>query len=414
MSAETLTPPEIPASVVRMDESMNAFDRATEGMHETAPADRKPEPVIETPKEEKKTEATNGELKIPEHLLTGEDPKAPKQDEPEDLDKLFSEEPKGQLKHEHYKKVQQGAKTAVEKARAELTALREEYETHKKSNGKVPESFQKEYEATKAELAKYREAIQRSDLQNDPAFVGKYQPREDAKRRQLTTAAKELGLDAELVETALHSSYKRRLEIVRDLTSSLDTAEGAQGDLMGLMRAYDDIQEEKRSELEKAGETAAAYHKERQAQREAEEARIRKEEDNVFSEALEDAKKKLFPFQRVEGNEAWNKQADSLIEEAKRRFNEGSNLREVADTYLQGVAYKVQATVLQQAQKDLKEARAQIAKLTGASPSGGNGPGYKAEDKTLSKEEQVMRAFDRAIEGAANQQNGGFGGHGQI
>lgn len=383
---DTPTAPELEASMSTFDRHMKAAGVPVEAPPVTPETTPAPAPAAAP---EKPTIAD--EDYVPAQLLQpGAKPEAKPED---DFDKLISEKPQGQIKHEHFERVQTGAKKAVEQARAELAALKAELE--KRGNGNSAE-LQKELDAIREAKSKLEEELERTALERHPKFREKYDAKEEGLRTQIERITKELGLDEDAIASAVSSSGKRRFSIMDDIEMSST----ARSHLINLMADLDKTQSDKQAEIGKSRERLREWQQEQEASAKLREERERAEEDRIFNSALEQAKSKLPAFRYIDGDTKFNSGVDERIALAKRIFNGESNHQEVAELTLRGIAATVDEKIIKNQAAKITEMTDTIARLTAASPGTGQPPGIKPDGSNMSDIERGLSTYDRHMRAA--------------
>jgi hypothetical protein len=106
------------------------------------------------------------------------------------------------------------------------------------------------------------------------------------------------------------------------------------------------------------------------------------------------------PFQKVDGQDEWNKGVEERLKQAREFFNGDADLEKLAEITLYGIGAKKLHSMFKTVQGKLAEVMAENAKLKSASPSiNGNGSrnGNGSEDLSkFSLSEAAARAFNRA------------------
>lgn len=371
------------------------------------PAQPQPEPEPAAPPAAKpaKVDAVlpdkGAEGDIPEQFISGAKKEAPAED-PE-LTRILSERPKGPIKHDHFETLQKAANTKIEALTKALTEREAAYAEAIKKSGQPPEEITKQLQQLAQERDEFSERLLRHDAKSHPKFQKEFVARQEAITERLNQRGKELGVSEEVLDAALRSSAKRRYDMVEELEIT-PTAKGA---LINLMEQYDDVQSQSNAFLSQSKEQLSAWQAE-QKRIAQEQDRLRSEhEDLTFNSAVEDMRKSFAPFQRVEGNEAWNRQAEALEQEAKKYFNGQVPLRAVADVVLKGLGARViEEKILPRLRKEITDLRSENNRLkTGQPAANGTAPhktGQQPDDSHLSPEERAAATFRRFTSMASN------------
>lgn len=365
--------------------------------HQEQPKEQKqPEP-----KEEKKPEEVK--TGVPESLLGL--PAEEKKPEADDYDTLIKEEPKGQVKHEHYQRLKNATSKKVQALQAEAAEYKAKLEAAEKRT--VPEEYQTRY-AELEKVASEREAlIERLNIQESPKFKERFTNRETAISERLKKTATEFGLDAESLQVALAASPKRRAELL----NNLEVGEAEKSMLTNMMVQYDMIQDEKGSFLSQSKEQLARERLEQQEAMQRQEQERAAYEKKVFSEVGERMRKSFSPFQRVEGNDEWNKGAEALEAEAEKYFNGQLPLENLAEVVYKGVGAQRIELINAELHKRLTAALKELGELKQVQP-GANGHMPAPDGKRQESSDPMRRAMDTfnrmKAEGAGPYNNGGF------
>lgn len=364
----------------------------------------------EAPVEEVKTEpapTATPEVKptddsgIPNEILGIETPKA---DENE-IDKLLSEEPKGQLKNQNYKNLQEKARAEITREREQRTLIQKELEeVRSKLNADfVPEKIQKQLEEYQTKLKEREEELGKIAVERSPMFKERFTNKINGVGNQLKKTAEELGLDADLVPRLLASSIKRRVEILGD--TELNGA--GVGLITNLLQQHDQLNSEKDEFLTDWQSKAAEMERTQREQTDAEKAKLKEYEDRRFNLVLENMAKSYAPLKKIEGNEEWNKGVDEAVSTAKRFFDGHFSDDEFAEIVLAGAGAKRQGAMFEKLKAMYSEVVKERDGLRAASPSAppvGSKPPVK-DDSKLTLEERAKQTFDLMVAGAANNGN---------
>lgn len=407
MSEITASPDQpVIAEGASSDEVFRAFFPPPQDMHDTRlPQDQTgPNPVKEETKVEtsaEKAPEVKSEDDIPEQFLGVKKEEA--SPEPDEYDKLQSEEIKGQVKQDQWKALKQATKKKVDSLTAEAAKYRQELEAARAKG--VPDDIAAKLKTYEESLAEKDALLERIAVEQSPKFKERFLTRESAISERIKKVGSEMGLDTEKLQQALLSSPKRRIELLEEVG-----ADGATlSSIAGLMNQYDLVQDEKGQFLARSREEHAQWQKEQQeVMTHQEQARLQ-EEERIFSSVVEEMSKTYAPFQEVEGNSAWNAQARALREEAKKYFNGQVPLEELARAVVKGVGAPVNEKIMARMQKTIQEQAAELASLKRAQP-GSNGiypsPDGNIDESKMSIEERQKATFNRFVNGAANA---GFG-----
>lgn len=347
------------------------------------------------------TKAEQKGVDIPDSILG-----IKKQEDPDDFDSIIKEAPKGQIKHEDFKRVKDAAERRVNAQKAELDQLRTELEKHK---GKTaPDEFVAELERYKTKAAEYEAALERQAVRDSPKFKQQFTDKETAIAERLKRTATEMGLDNDTIQNALNSSLKRRSELLEalEMPSSVHSA------VLNLMVQHDLLQDEKGKFLETASETHKQWQAEQKLAMEAQDKERTAYEEKTFSETVEELAKSFAPLQKVEGADAWNQQVEAIKKDAKEYFNGQRTLPELAKVVVKGVGAMAYEAIMAKKDAIIKEMADELAALKLAQPSA-NGSGAKVDTRQGTAKpgttEAYMETFNRAQAGTLDVANSGFG-----
>lgn len=316
---------------------------------------------------------------------------------------LLKERPKGPIKHDHFTTVQTAAERLVAEAEKRATDALARAEAAEKQRGVPNEEASKKLEQLQQERDDYLSRLERQAAKDSPRYKQQFTDPKDAISSRLANRAKELGVDSETVENALRSSFKRRLEIV----DSLEIGETAKSALTHIMEQHDAITQQEESFLAKSREELTAWQQQEKAQAEAHDKQRAEVESRVFKEVSEGMRTRFAPFQRVEGNAAWNAQAEALEAEAAKYYNGQVPLKDLAEVVHYGLGARVLEEkiipALRAQNKALSDENARLKvgqpSANGAQPNGRVG---QPDQSHMTPEERAMDTFRRAQAGALN------------
>lgn len=390
--------PDAPVQAHSFKES-DVLERYKDGFGAKEEPTPEPEIVPETPPAatpDAKAEADP----IPPELL-GIEPKK----EEDELTKLLAEEPKGHIKNEHFKKVQTLAAARIQAAQAEKDQLAKELAEVKGRLNEdfIPEKVRKQLEDYQVRLKEREEELGRIAVERSPAFKEKFTNRKTSLVNQLTKTAEDLGLDKSVAKQLIHADLKKRVEIL----DNLELSASGQSYLTSLIQQHDQVDQDEQSFLADWQTQKARMEEEEMTQSTAQKARMKEEEDRDFQKVLDEMGKSFAPIRKVEGNDAWNKQVDSIIERAKHFYDGNFSNREFAEIVVAGCGAQQLGAInarLIETNRALAEENASL-KAAGPSvpPVGSKAP--VQDDSKLSFEERAKRTFDLMVGSAANNGN---------
>lgn len=250
---------------------------------------------------------------------------------------------------------------------AKWKAAQTEIENYKKNPPKPAEpQIPADYEELKKNHAELDEKLKLLDIERHP----KFQKHFGAKLESALTTAKNIGGEtlANLLKLPDSDFKTEQLEnVLKSLSPLKQTMLGS------LLLDVEKINNERASELNSAKENYAKYISIQEAQQKQQQEYQKQQADRVFTQELEQATKGLPVFQKVEGNDAWNKQVDSAIQNARNIFEgklplpdfaRASNWAAAAPLLLQDSAAKG---------KEIETLKAELARLKGVQPKPGAG-----------------------------------------
>lgn len=316
---------------------------------------------------------------------------------------LLKERPKGPIKHDHFTTVQTAAERLVAEAEKRASDALARAEAAEKQRGVPNEEATKKLEQLQLERDDYLARLERQAAKDSPRYKQQFSDPKEAISSRLTNRAKELGVDPETVETALRSSFKKRIEIV----DALEIGETAKAALSHIMEQHDAISQQEDAFLAKSKEELTAWQQQEKAQAEAHDKQRSEMESRVFKEVSEGMRTRFAPFQRVEGNAAWNAQAEALEAEAAKYFNGQVPLKDLAEVVHYGLGARVLEEkiipALRAQNKALSDENARLKvgqpSANGAQPNGRVG---QPDQSHMTPEERAMDTFRRAQAGALN------------
>lgn len=385
---------EAPALPENSDEAVRA--RFNQSVSEL-PAEKRGNVVLDKeydkpqPKDEVKEKATSKETKteesvIPEEFLTDKK-------EVDEWDAILKEEVKSP-KSENFKRVKEAAQRKVEALLKELN----ETKTRVKGDDYVPEKVSKQIETLSKALQERDDLISRKYVQETPQFREKFTLKEQLITKQAEKLGKELGLEDDQIQALLTTSGKRQ----NDLLGEIDSV-GGQSKMAALLLEKERLQGEKDDFLSNHEKTLSEWSAQEQARLDGEKARMKEYEDRVFSETLNELSKSFGPLQKIEGNEKWNAQVESDIQEAKRFMDGEFTPKEYAEIALGGVAWKRGARMLESAISELRAARAELAELKAAGPSASQAKTGEADPTAhMTNDERAAWTFNQERAKAVN------------
>lgn len=310
----------------------------------------------------------------------------------EDPDAIFNETPKGQVKHEHFTKVQQTAKERVAAARAESDTLKAEIAKLKTSGtGELPAEHVKQVEELRAEREALLERLGQSDYARTDEFAAKFTNKEGAIAKSLAETAEAAGADKETITALLHVPLKKRMAM-------LDEAElnpSARGRVDALLVRYDEIQQDKAAELANWKTEAAHRQQTQQAQQQARAAAEEKQYNDAFTEVT----KELFetePFRIIPGNEKWNETANRNRANASEIIKGNLSPAAVVRAGVHAAGYETLLGMFRQVQARARDLAAENTKLKGNSPVPASTSQAQTTNRPMTDAEHSRQAWEEA------------------
>jgi len=380
------------------DEAMKSEPAASIDDPAVKPVDTVKEPEVKT---EVKAKSDNGTKPVetdefPSELVEGK--KEDKKPE-EDPDAIYRDEPKGPVKHEHFKNVQTRALQDVTAARSEAESLRKEMANLKaEGGGKLPEEHVKAFDALKAERDALLERLGQSDYQNTPEFQSKFTSKEKQIVAALTETADAAGADKEMVASLLHLPLKRRMAMLDEA----DLSPSARSRIDTLLVRHDELQSDKAEELANWKTNATARQQEVQAKEQARQAA----DERQYEEAFKEITTELFetePFRMIEGNEKWNAVAEKNRANAAEIVKGNLSAKAVVRAAVHAAGYETLLGMFRQVQGRNRDMAVRLAKYekNGAAPK--NAPHDGGKRSPSSDAESSRMSWDAAV-----QTHGGF------
>lgn len=392
--------PEDPAADKNLSFSPSAIqERWPERFPENKENSETGEAIVEETKkivtEEKKTDQNKSD--IPDSILGIEETK-PKEEE-EDVYNLL---PKGQIKREHFKKVQEKAKADIAAEKARYEALQKEHEEYrgKYKEDYVPETFKKEYETLKARDEEREQEFRRLNIQHSREFKEKFTNRQDNISKMLKNTAEELEIPQSTIDSLLRASPKRRVEIFSDLDAPIE----AKSQIITLLQKNDEVELEKGAFMENWKQEADRMDQERILNEDKRKAQIKELENKDFDLTWDEMSKDFGALQEIKGNDSWNKGIEELRREARAVFDGDFSAKSVARLAIGGLAAQRIYGMFEMARNKVQELHKEVQSLKAANPSAPP-PGSKiqaVDDSKLSMEERAKRTFDTIVGAASN------------
>lgn len=363
----------------------------------TDPAETPPAP--ETKPDEPAAPAKDP-LSVPDELIDGKPAERPQADADKAIAEIDAMVLPKNAKPEQvasFSKLKESAKKAIEEKLARITEL--EAKTTGTATAKEIEAAAARAEAAEKRAADLEETLNRTAFEKSPKFQAQFTDAETAAVEGAKSYLEGTEVNPNVIDLAARSSGAKRLQILRDAGVDAETLAAVAPHLA----QYDSIQREKAKTLERWQETAQSWQAEEAKKAEASQQQRVAEEDRVWSTVMSKAANDILPLRRVDGNIAWNEQAEKLSAKAKEIFNgSGTALDELASTIAQGVAYPVLNRVVTDLREQVKSLREENGKLKSARPGGSDISGVKPPDggKEMTVEERAKATFNANLNAA--------------
>lgn len=374
----------------RFEENLKAANATPETTPaETPAAPAKPEVRTET----KPAEATPANDGIPDEFL-GIEPAKPAEDPDA---KLLDEQPTGQVKHEHFTKLQTLSKARIKAAEDKLAQVEAQLKDVQ-SKGGVDDKTKAQLEALQKRADEAEERLNRAHFERSPQFQ-KMVERAEKSISDAKTYLEGTEIDSNVVDLAAKAKGAARIKILKEAGADAEQIAA----IAPYLANYDSIRADQDSALASHKETAAKWESEQKSVREAEEARIKKEDERVFDSVLSKTQASMVAYRKVQGNDAWNSGVDELIAKAREHFSGQVSVEEAAEVVIAGVGAIRTAQINTRLLERLAAANKKIAELTSAQPGNSNGRsanGATIDESKLSEEDRLKSAFERNLAAA--------------
>lgn len=408
---------EIPAGMVEPampqpfvpKEDKSAYDSFHRAMDEAGIQQPNQEPTAKPAKEpEKPAKQEKQDDSVPDDILMGIQKKPEKEEaKPDEDDEILERRPEGQIKHDHFAKVQETAKRRIAAEREQREALAKrvaEYEEKLSKTGMSEEALAKAEKLAK-DLAERDELLARIAFERTDKFKNEFLSKEDRIIGRMKSTLKDFGADESLAEKLLHLSPKKRHEALIEA----DIPESA---MSAAFDSYDDVQDAKKQAIANSREEMAKWETERQSAEKAEFEKRMSEEKRIFAEAGQEVAQEFEPFMPIEGNAKWNANVANLEKESERYLHGECDFKELSKIVRYGVGAKWQHdNLVVPLREKVKSLMAENAKLKGVGPTSGSRsdapaktPAHKGSNGRYDDQE-ARDTFNRFM---GEVRNGGF------
>jgi hypothetical protein len=224
---------------------------------------------------------------------------------------------------------------------------------------------------TEAEIGELRKRlndaqgiVERVAVERSPLFKSKVIDQEELLKVRLGKILDGTGITAPEAEAILRGNLNTRENILENRQMSAFRRQ----QIADLLSRWDQVEEERERMTTRGRETLTEYLKEQQAAQESARAKFLRESAQVFEDQLALAIPKLEVYNRIEGNDAWNKSADALKTVARRLYDGNVPREMVAQAAILAPAAVAYQQLLRSAYGQIEELKGQVAKLRGVQP----------------------------------------------
>jgi len=244
---------------------------------------------------------------------------------------------------------------------AKIKALENELSDAKKA---AP-NLQTELEQAKQQLGTAQQIVEKVALERSPLFKSKVIDQEELIRARLAKVLPGTGITEQEASNLLRGDLTTREGILenRPMTAMRRTQ------IIDLLGKWDEVAEERDRMLARGKESLSEFLKEQQAAEESRRAQYMRECDKIFDDQEALCTPKLEPYQRIDGNEDWNKNTAFLRQAARRIYSGSVDRQTLAQVALLAPAAIVYQKLFQGAQARIQELEAQVAKMRGVTPT---------------------------------------------
>jgi hypothetical protein len=292
----------------------------------------------------------------------GETPPAPPES-PKEKTWRDSEPPQALTKNakESWQSFKSKAIADIDARDAKIKTLETELTEVKKS---AP-NLQTELEQLKGQLSATNQIVERVALERSPLFKSKVIDQEELIRARLAKIIPGTGITDQEAASLLRGDLTTREGILenRPMTAMRRTQ------IVDLLGKWDEVAEERDRMLARGKESLTEFVKEQQAAEQSKRAQWMRESEKIFDDQEALCTPKLEPYQRIDGNEDWNKNTVNLRQMARRIYSGSVDRQTLAQVALLAPAAVVYQKLFQSAQSRIQELEAQVAKMRGVTPS---------------------------------------------
>jgi archaellum component FlaC len=230
---------------------------------------------------------------------------------------------------------------------------------------KIVPTSQAEIERLKAELAQAQAIVERVAVERSPLFKSKVTDQEDLIRARLAKIVEGTGVTAAEAQALMTGDLNAREAVLEN--RPLTTMRKSQ--IADLLNRWDQVQEERTRITSNGRESMTAFFAEQQRAEESRRAEFMRESVKIFEDQESLCTPKLEPYQRIEGNEDWNRNTVVLRQAARRIYDGSVDRATLAQVAILAPAAVVYQKLFQGAQKRIADLEATVDKLRGVAPT---------------------------------------------
>jgi hypothetical protein len=216
----------------------------------------------------------------------------------------------------------------------------------------------------KAQLVGAQSIIERVAIERSPIFKTKVLDQEELLRARLGKIIDGTGISAQEADVMLRGDLRSREAVLE--SRQMSTFRRQQ--VADIISKWDSVQEDREKMTARGRETLAEYINQQQQAQESARAKFLRESQEVFENQFALCKGKLEVYNHIEGNEAWNKSADTLKTVARRLYDGNVSREMVAQAAILAPAAIAYQNLLRNAYSQIEELKTQVAKLKGLQP----------------------------------------------
>jgi len=223
---------------------------------------------------------------------------------------------------------------------------------------------QEEINLLKKQLSDSEGVVERVAVERSPLFKSKVLDPEEQLRARMGKVLDGTGVSASEAETMLHGDLNTRERILEGRQMSAFRRQ----QIADLLSKWDNVAEERDRLTSRGRESLQQYLQEQQRQQETARAQFMREAEQVFENQFSLAKPKLEVYNHIEGNDAWNKNADALKTVAMRLYSGNVSREMVAQAAILAPAAVAYQNLLKAAYGQIQELKGQLDKVRGVQP----------------------------------------------